>query len=68
MDVTPNISAVFTLVNARRHLSLCCYADNSYLPLTTALWALVWELSGDELEAALLIVKLDTARDCARYA
>lgn len=62
MQITPKIEAVSALINARRSRSYFC---ESFSVLNSALWAVIWELSGEELAAALLLVQLDTARDRA---
>jgi len=64
MQITPNIRAVSTLVNARRHVGFCWHGADARI--TQALWSLLWELSGEELGAAMLLVNLDNMRAMER--
>jgi hypothetical protein len=63
VQLTPNILAVSTLINARGSVSVL---SSAFPILHSALWSLIWDLSGDELTAALLLVNIDNARERAR--
>lgn len=58
-DVTPRIIAVSILISARRALSALHPAQNV---LRVALWSVIDDLTGAELDAALFLVKVDCSR------
>jgi hypothetical protein len=58
-EISPEVKAVRSLVNARRFLKAC---DDGQMPLSVAVWSIIDGLSGDALTQALLIVNLEVAR------
>jgi hypothetical protein len=64
MDSTPNLLAIQTIINARRFVARRW--DRSDSVLTVALWAVTDGMTGAELQAGLLLIRLDIAREDAR--
>jgi hypothetical protein len=64
-EPTQNIIAVSTLLRAREYVFT--RIDGSPAVLGSALWELIWEMSGEELAYSLMLVKLETERDRAKY-
>lgn len=60
MNVTPNLLAISTLISARRYVGFRCGSPDWHI--TTALWKILWDLQGEELQAGLLLVKIEHTR------
>lgn len=65
MQISPSIQAVSILLNARQSVS---YLGGAREILSSAIWGIIWDLSGEELHTSLFLVSLDHARTYARWA